>query len=189
MSRENKWKIIVKHSRNTGVKLEVRPWGVLVTLPEGVGEDEVARIIERYRVWIERKHSELLEAIERSKNIELLERSKAEFKRLLKSMVKQVTREVLGVNPCRIVVKKMKTRWASCSFKGTITVNSLAIYLPEHLIAYIVYHEICHLIEPRHNGAFLECLRKRYPNYGELEKELLAYEIKLGLHSESTYKE
>jgi len=108
---------------------------------------------------------------------------------LLKKIVKQVTREVLGVNPCRIVVRKMKTRWASCSFKGTITVNSLAIHLPEHLIAYIVYHEICHLIEPRHNEAFLECIRGRYPNYGELEKELLAYEIKLGLHSESTYKE
>jgi len=189
LNHESEWRIQVKYSKSTRAKLEVKPWGVLITLPEGVREDEITRIVERYRAWIEKKYSELLEVIERSKNIELLERSKAEFKRLLKKIVEQVAREVLGVNPCRIVVRKMKTRWASCSFKGTITVNSLAIYLPEHLIAYIVYHEICHLIEPRHNGAFLECLRKRYPNYRELEKELLAYEIKLGLHSESTYKE
>ena len=177
--------IVVKRSRSTGVKLEVKPWGVLITLPEGVGPGEAARIIEGYVVWIEKKYSELLEAIERSKNIELLERSKAEFKRLLEKIVERAAREVLGVNPCKIVVRKMKTRWASCSLKGTITVNSLAIHLPVHLISYIVYHEICHLIEPRHNKAFLECLRKRYPNYKELEKELLAHEIKLGLMSDS----
>jgi len=180
---------VVRYSKNTGVKLEVKPWGVLITTPEGVGENEVIRIVERHRAWIEKKYAELLEAIEHSKNIELVERSKAEFKRLLKKIVEQAAREILGVNPCRIVVRRMKTRWASCSPRGTIVVNSLAAHLPENLIAYIVYHEICHLIEPRHDEAFLECLRKRYPNYGELEKELLTYEIKLGLHSEDAYKE
>ncbi len=182
MSRESKWRIQVKYAKSSMAKLEVKPWGVLVTLPEGIRGDEVAKIIERHRAWIERKHSELLEAIERSKNIELVERSKAEFKRLLKNMVEQAAREILGVNPCRIVVRRMKTRWASCSPRGTIVVNSLAAHLPEHLTSYIIYHEICHLIEPRHNQVFLECIRRRYLNHEELEKQLLAYEIKLGLH-------
>ena len=182
MNHESEWRIQVRYSKSGGAKLEVKPWGVLVTLPEGVGEDEAARIVERYRGWIERKYSELSEAIERSKNIELVERSKAEFKRLLKKIVEQAAREILGVNPCRVVVREMRTRWASCSLKGTITVNSLAAHLPEHLILYIVYHEICHLIEPRHSEAFLKCIQRRYPNYEELEKEILAYEIKLGLY-------
>jgi len=185
LNHESEWRIQVRRSKSTRAKLEVKPWGVLITLPEGVKEDEVTKIVGRHRAWIEKKYSELLEALERSKDIELVERSKAEFKRLLNKMVEQAMREILGVNPCRVVVRKMKTRWASCSLKGTITVNSLAIHLPEHLISYIVYHEICHLIEPRHNEAFLECIRRHYPNYKELEKELLAYEIKLGSYSKN----
>ena len=43
----------------------------------------------------------------------------------------------------------------------------------------IIYHEICHLIEPKHNRIFFEYIRRRYPNYKDIEKELIAYEIKL----------
>jgi len=172
-------RIEVKYAKNSRAKLEVKPWGVLITLREGVREDEINKIVERHRAWIEKKYSELLESVELSKNIELVTRSEAEFKSLLEEFVKQA-REILGVNPRKIVIRKMKTRWGSCNHKkGTITVNALAAYLPEHLISYIIYHEICHLIEPKHNGIFLEHIRRRYPNYKELEKELIAYEIKL----------
>ena len=125
---------------------------------------------------------ELLKALENSRNIELVERSKAEFRKLVRKLVEQAAEDVLGVNPCRIVIREMKTRWASCSPKGTITVNTLARYLPDHLISHIIYHEICHIIEPRHNSVFWACVQKYYPNYRELEKELLAYEVRLGLH-------
>lgn len=178
---ESRWKVQIKYSKNIRPKLEVKPWGILVTLPEGVDGNEAYRIIERHRAWIEKKHAELLEALERSRNVELVERSKAEFRNLVKELVEQATKEILGMNPCRIVIRKMKSRWASCSPKGTITINTLASYLPDHLISYIIYHEICHIIEPKHNKDFWICIQKRYPNYKEMEKELLAYEIKLGL--------
>ncbi len=96
--------------------------------------------------------------------------------------MEQAAKDILGMNPCRIVIRKMKTRWASCSPKGTITINTLARHLPNHLISYIIYHEICHIIEPRHNKAFWTCVQKHYPNYRELEEDLLMYEVKLGLH-------
>jgi hypothetical protein len=178
----SKWKIQIKYSKNTRPKLEVKPWGILVTLPEGVDENEAYRIIERHKLWIEEKHAELLEALERSRNIELIERSKTEFRELVEKLVEQATKDVLGMNPCRIVVRRMKSRWASCTPKGTITINTLARHLPNHLVSYIIYHEICHIIEPRHNKAFWACIQKHCPNYKELEKELLVYEVKLGLH-------
>lgn len=178
----SKWKIQIKHSKNTKPKLEVKPWGILVILPEGADENEAYRIIEKHGSWIEEKHAELLEALERSRNIELVKRSKAEFRNLVERLVEQATKDVLGVNPCRIVVRKMKSRWASCSPKGTITINELARYLPNHLVSYIIYHEICHILEPRHNREFWMCVQKRYPNCRELEKELLVYEVKLGLY-------
>lgn len=182
LSSESKWKIQIKHSKNTKSKLEVKPWGILVILPEGTDENEAYKIIEKHRLWIEEKHAELLEALKRSRNIELVERSKTKFRNLVEKLVEQAAKDILGINPCRIVVRKMKSRWASCSPKGTITINALARYLPKYLISYIIYHEICHILEPRHNREFWTCVQKKYPNYKELEKELLIYEVKLGLH-------
>ncbi len=129
------------------------------------------------------KYSKLLKAIERSKNIELVERSDTEFTNLVKKLVDKATREILGINPCKVIIRKMKTRWTSCSPKGTITINVLAKYLPTHLISYIIYHEICHIIEAKHNKEFRTCTKKYYPNYKILEKELMLYEIKIGLYS------
>jgi len=178
----SRWKIQIRHSKNTRPKLEVKPWGVLVTLPEGVGEEEAYRIIERHGRWIEARHAELLEALERSRNVKLVRRSKAQFRNLVKNLVEQITKEVLGMNPCKVVIREMKTRWASCSPKGTLTINALARYLPDHLITYIIYHEICHIIEPKHNEVFRAYLQKYCPNYREFEEELLVYEVKLGFH-------
>ena len=179
---ESKWKIQLKYSKNTRPKLEIKPWGIQILLPEGVEEKEAYRIIEKHKAWIEAKHTELIKALEKSKNIKLIERNEAEFRNLVAKIVEQATKEILGMNPCRIVIRRMKTRWASCSPKGTITINTLATHLPNHLISYIIYHEICHIIEPRHNKAFWECVEEHCPNYRELEEELLAYEVKLGLH-------
>ena len=179
---ESKWKIQIKYSRNTRPKLEIKPWGILVFLPEGVDKSEAYRIIEKHKLWIKEKHAELLKALENSRNIELVERSETEFRNLVEKLVEQAAKDILGMNPCRIVIRKMKTRWASCSPKGTITINTLARHLPNHLISYIIYHEICHIIEPRHDKAFWACVQKHYPNYRELEEDLQMYEVKLGLH-------
>ena len=179
---ESKWKMQIKHSKNTGLKLEIKPWGILVFLPEGVDESEAYRLIEKHKLWIKEKHEELLKALENSRNIGLVERSREDFRGLVEKLVDQAARDVLGINPCRIVIRRMKTRWASCSPRGTITINALARHLPNHLISYIIYHEICHIIEPRHSKSFWTCVQRYCPNYRELERELLVYEVKLGLH-------
>ena len=176
------WKIKVIPSKNIGYKLEIKPWGLIITLPEGSNENEIYRIIEKHKAWIEEKHTKLLKAIERSRKLKLTSRSRNEFRNMVKKLVEKAANEILGLNPCKVVIRKMKTRWASCSPKGTITINALASYLPKHLITYIIYHELCHILEPKHNREFRKCLEKHYPNYKELEEELLAYEIKLSLH-------
>ncbi|MEM4886490.1 MAG: M48 family metallopeptidase, partial [Desulfurococcaceae archaeon] len=89
-------------------------------------------------------------------------------------------REVLGIsNPCRIVVRDMSRKWASLSERGMLTINKLARYLPDALVRYIIYHEICHLLEKKHNKRYWSCVEKTIPNYEELEYKLRAYEAKL----------
>jgi len=182
LDRADAWKIRIEHSKSARPRLEVRSWGILVSLPEGVSEEEAYRIIERHGSWIAARRAELLEALKRAEGVRLVERSREEFRKLVLELVERSARELLGVNPFRVVVRTMRTRWASCSPQGVITVNSLARHLPDHLVKYIVQHELCHAVELRHGEAFWACVKKLCPDYEELEKELLAYEVKLGLH-------
>lgn len=183
MSSENKWRIRVEYDKERKYPIiEVKPWGIHVILPPDYGEDVVELLLERHRHWITRRNLELKEALERACTIRLVERDDDGFRELVRRLVDEATTDILGLNPCRIVIRRMKTRWASCSSKGTLTINYFAKYLPETLLSYIIYHEVCHVIEPRHNKRFWECVKKRYPEYENLERELLAYEIRLGLH-------
>ena len=48
-------------------------------------------------------------------------------------------------------------------------------YLPQHLIEYIIFHEMVHVIEKKHNNSFCMIIEKRYKDYQGLERELFEY--------------
>ena len=54
-------------------------------------------------------------------------------------------------------------------------VNSLLRYLPVHLIDYVVYHEIAHLKERKHNERFWKIIKEKYKDHQKREKELFLY--------------
>lgn len=52
-------------------------------------------------------------------------------------------------------IRKMKTRWGSCSpYKGHILLNLELAKKPFKCLEYVVLHELLHLIEPSHNKYF-----------------------------------
>ena len=76
-----------------------------------------------------------------------------EFNGIISRYVEQYSRQ-LNVKPTRIKFRKMKRRWGSCRHDGTITLNIFLQFAPEHLIAYIIYHELAHLVVRGHNRKF-----------------------------------
>lgn len=85
----------------------------------------------------------------------------------------------MGAEINKIFFRTMKTKWASCSKKRNLTINKLMKYLPEKLLKYIVFHEIAHLKQKRHNDIFWEIISRKFNNYEDLEKELFIYWFKL----------
>jgi Predicted metal-dependent hydrolase len=160
----------------------VKTWGVLIVLPPHSSRKIAYKLLEKHKNWVLKKHEELIRAYEYSRKVKLKRRSRKELEKLVGKYVEEAALKILGENPCRVNIRKMRTRWASCSIRKTITVNELVKYLPDYLISYLVYHEVCHLVELRHNREFWSCVEKQFKNYRELEKELLVYEVKLGLH-------
>ncbi len=153
-------------------RLEFKTGTLLLVLPRNADEKE---IIKKHEKWIYHRSLEIKTALETSREKTLvLDRTDDEFKRLVESFAKEVSRE-LGVNINHIYFKKMRSKWGSCSSKKNLTINTLLKYLPEDLVRYVVYHETVHLIERRHNKRFWELVSSRFENPKEREKDLLGH--------------
>lgn len=75
-------------------------------------------------------------------------------------------------------VRKMKSRWGSCSTKGKITLNTQLVRYPLHCVDAVVVHELCHLLEFNHSKRFYQLMDKAYPDWKKADKCLkeLAYQ-------------
>ena len=78
----------------------------------------------------------------------------------------------LAVEPNRIVIKKQKKRWGSCSSKKNLNFNWKIIMAPISVIEYLVVHELVHLIHPNHSKKFWQTVAEIIPDY-EAKKEWL----------------
>lgn len=73
-------------------------------------------------------------------------------------------KSVTKVKPL-VTVRKMKTRWGSCSKRGTIMLNTELVKAPTDCIDYVITHELCHLLERNHTPRFYCLLSKCVPDW------------------------
>lgn len=81
----------------------------------------------------------------------------------------------MQVNPTRIYVRRMKSKWGSCNIvKRSIRLNTALIALPPECLEYVVVHELAHLIEPSHNRNFYRIMDEFMPEWRRISKGLPA---------------
>lgn len=78
----------------------------------------------------------------------------------------------VGKKPTGITVRNQKTRWASCSSRGTLSFNLRCSMLPLELFDYIVIHELCHLVYMDHSQEFWRMMGKVLPDYEDKRRRL-----------------
>jgi predicted metal-dependent hydrolase len=84
--------------------------------------------------------------------------------------------EVLAITPGRISIRNQRSRWGSCSEKGNLNFNFRLLFLPGHLVDYVVVHELCHCREFNHSPAFWGLVVSALPDYEDRITELRTYE-------------
>jgi len=75
--------------------------------------------------------------------------------------------------PQGISVRKMKSRWGSCSSRGDICLNLLLMREPLSQIDFVIAHELCHLHHFSHNRAFYALLDEVMPDWRDRERALV----------------
>ncbi len=75
-----------------------------------------------------------------------------------------------------IQVRTMRTKWASISRAGRLTINRELLDLPRDLGEYVIVHELAHLLAPNHGKLFKSFLFAYLPDWRAREQRLREYE-------------
>jgi predicted metal-dependent hydrolase len=98
----------------------------------------------------------------------LAERAAATLEPRLKSLA-----EELAVAYRRVQIRRQRTRWGSCSVRGTVSLNFCLLFQRPAVVRYLLAHELAHLTHMNHTPRFWELVAYYEPQWRELDRELL----------------
>jgi predicted metal-dependent hydrolase len=74
----------------------------------------------------------------------------------------------------RVSIRCQRTRWGSCSTRGTVSLNCSLVFLRPEVVRYLFIHELAHTKHMNHSASFWRLVEKLEPDYRQLDRELLA---------------
>jgi predicted metal-dependent hydrolase len=94
-----------------------------------------------------------------------------EVQTLLLPRLKLLSRQY-GLSYTAVRIKKMTSRWGSCSETGVITLNSYLSQLPWRLVDYVLLHELAHTRHLNHSKEFWYLFEAVCPDARQLRREI-----------------
>jgi predicted metal-dependent hydrolase len=101
--------------------------------------------------------------------------AQAHLRRLAERELPVRTRELAlrhGIVVHRVSVRAQKTRWGSCSARGTISLNWRLIHAPPFVVDYLIIHELMHRREMNHSARYWKLVAAAFPDYRRAEEWL-----------------
>lgn len=72
----------------------------------------------------------------------------------------------------RLSLRCQRSRWGSCSARGTISLNLAVLFQSPEVADYLFIHELTHLEFPNHSARFWAAVEARCPNWRALDRQL-----------------
>jgi len=176
--------VLVRRSRRRRRWTLTVPWGepAFLAVPQWMTRAEIDRVIAEHRGWIARERRRQVPRL----GLDPLAVSEDDARLAARELVTMVAEEeapALGVAYRRIEIRGQRTRWGSCSPRGTLSFNWRLALAPLAVLDYVVVHELCHLREPNHSARFWSLVASRRPGWRterdwlrDYGAELLAFE-------------
>lgn len=105
-----------------------------------VGADDAARSLEALRRW--------LDGVARKE---------------LTARLDELSRST-GIPYSRVRITRARTRWGSCSSKGTVSLSRNLLFLPPELVDAVIFHELAHVRIMDHSPRFWALLSSMDPD-------------------------
>ena len=142
------------------------PWGgpVTVAVPARMSNAAIERVLDSHRGWIARERAKQVPRL----GLDPQAVSEAATRRVARELVTAAADDearALGVRYERIAIRDQRTRWGSCSSRGTLSFNWRLALAPHSVLDYVVVHELCHLREPNHSPRFWALVAERRPGW------------------------
>jgi len=164
-----------RSSRAKHINISVKaPAKVRVAVPRGISFEKAKHFTHSKIGWIS-KH---LLKIQISPKIYLFDKpvDKQSAKEFLEGRIKELA-DKFGFLYNKITIRNQKTRWGSCSGKNNINLNMQLMNIPNHLIDYVILHELVHTKVKNHSPLFWGALDIFVGNAKSIDKELKKYSL------------
>lgn len=96
---------------------------------------------------------------------------------LVEEWVHEINDQTFGVHAGQIKLKIARSRWGSCSSNGNIMLNTALLFLPHHLMEYVIVHELAHRLYQNHSVCFWKKVESVMADYKLRRKELAEYRL------------
>ena len=71
----------------------------------------------------------------------------------------------MGIKAPQVHLREMKSKWASISGIGRLTLNSELVGLPKELGEFVIVHELVHRLAPNHGKVFKSFMHAYLPDW------------------------
>jgi len=78
-----------------------------------------------------------------------------------------------GVRYTKVAIRRQRSRWGSCSVRGTISLNTCLLFQRPEVVDYLVVHELTHVRHMNHSARFWQAVERHCPGWRALDRELL----------------
>lgn len=173
----------VVFSKRKSISIQIKEdLSIQVRAPLQAKPKQVELFIEQHKAWIYKKWTVLYEntiskelrqlTAEEEKHVATLGRK---FRKAAKDYIPyrvEYFHKFTGGHYTSITIRDQKSRWGSCSSRGTLSFNYRLMMAPPKVLDYVVVHELCHLTHMNHSPAFWEMVGDILPDYKESQKWL-----------------
>ena len=78
----------------------------------------------------------------------------------------------VAVNSPHIHLRKMRSKWASVSTAGRLTLDKALLRIPKRLGEFVIVHELVHMLVNSHGRVFKSFMHAYLPDWEQREQEL-----------------
>ncbi len=77
------------------------------------------------------------------------------------------------VNYSRVSSRRQRSRWGSCSARGTISLNCCLLFQRPDVVDYLIVHELMHVNHMNHSPRFWQAVERHCADWRVLDRELV----------------